>query len=158
VYLSPTTIPNSDEIFGSKAKLYACLSVDKSFEDQYEQAKIQPQKQFKGEDKIALLYPQYQDNLFSTLTPPRINEREYFRVIEMQTDFPPKVPEYALVVQYYGKVQITQWEENYGESVGSQLVVPRLLIWYKKKAQGPEVAINSKDVISWCDQFRDSQY
>ena len=122
------------------------------------EAKIQPQKQFKGEDKIALLYPQYQDNLFSTLTPPRINEREYFRVIEMQTDIPPKVPEYALVVQYYGKVKVTQWEENYGESVGSQLAVPRLLIWYKKEAQGPEVAINSKDVISWCDQFRHSQY
>lgn len=36
LYLVPTAIPNSNHLFPKDAKLYAMLSVDKKFEEDYE--------------------------------------------------------------------------------------------------------------------------
>ena len=107
---------------------------------------------------MSLLYPQTHENLCPTLTSPRTNLQHYFRFVDTKTPVTPDVLEYGLIIKYLGKEKTSSWEQKYGETVNPELVVPRLLIWYDKKAKEPELAITSPDVISWCDQYRDAQY
>ena len=124
------------------------------------EVKGQRNKQTSGcVDKIVLLYPQFTDNLFATLTTIRKNSSEFFMRMEMKTNEPQKVePEFALVVQYLGKKKLTAWEQNYRDEVGSQVVVPRLFIWYEEYKKPKEVVENYPSIVSWCSQFRATQF